>query len=150
MKHLRFALALCLHSVSSDAEVLRVDVTSRKDIQQYGYDGITAKAYSSIDPRDPRNAGIADVAQAPKHADRRDANASLRVRDALASAAQTIPRSEWTMAGAPIGVVVTMKKGFEPGRNYELSYKAANPPISGLGLAAVRDVASFAKYGAQR
>ena len=44
------------------------------------------------------------------------------------------------------GNVVTMPKGFEPGRNYELAYKAANPPMSGLGLAAVRDITSLAKY----
>jgi len=54
------------------------------------------------------------------------------------------------MAGAANGIVVTMAKGFEPGRNYELSYKAANPPISGLGLAAVRDITAFAKHEAQR
>src|SRR3954471_17125309 len=71
MKHLRFALALCLLSVSSYAEVLRVDVTSRKDIPQYGYEEITAKAYFSIDPKDPRNAGIADIDKAPKNADGR-------------------------------------------------------------------------------
>ena len=43
-----------------------------------------------------------------------------------------------------------MPRGFEPGRNYEIGYKAANPPISGLGLAAVRDITSFAKHEAQQ
>jgi hypothetical protein len=268
MKHLRFALVLCLFSASSYAEVVRFDVTSRKDLPEYGYEEITAKVYFSIDPKDPRNAGIADIDKAPKNAagrvefsadvlaqwpkmgdgngvalvdvvnrgnttafrlnrasgadhigdgfllkqgfmiicvgwefdvrardgviridvpaatdngapitgivrasfipDRRDSNytvtdsavyapidvndpgATLTVRDGLSANVQSIPRSEWKMAGAPNGVLVTMQKGFEPGRNYELSYKAANPPISGLGLAAVRDVASFAKYAAQR
>jgi hypothetical protein len=54
------------------------------------------------------------------------------------------------MAAAPNGIVVTMQQGFEPGRNYELSYKSANPPISGLGLAAVRDITAFAKHEAQK
>ncbi len=31
-----------------------------------------------------------------------------------------------------------------------MSYKAANPPISGLGLAAVRDITAFAKHEAQK
>ena len=64
----------------------------------------------------------------------------------LSPKVQTIPRQEWKIAGN----VLTLEKGFEPGRNYELSYKAANPPISGLGLAAVRDITSHAKYVAQQ
>src|SRR5262249_56942454 len=35
-------------------------------------------------------------------------------------------------------------------RNYEVSYKAANPPVSGLGLIAVRDITAFAKHEAQK
>jgi hypothetical protein len=40
-----------------------------------------------------------------------------------------------------------MSAGFEPGRIYELKYRVANPPVSGVGLAAIRDVASAVKYG---
>ena len=40
-----------------------------------------------------------------------------------------------------------MAAGFEPGRIYELKYRASNPPVSGVGLAAIRDVASAVKYG---
>jgi hypothetical protein len=70
----------------------------------------------------------------------------LTVRDGLSARSQTIPRQEWKIAGN----VVTLQKGFEPGRNYEISYKAANPPISGLGLLAVRDITAFAKHEAQK
>src|SRR4029077_7348106 len=38
---------------------------------------------------------------------------------------------------------VTMVDGFEPGRTYELSYRSKDPAVSGLGLAAVRDVSSW-------
>ena len=75
-----------------------------------------------------------------------DPAATLTVRDRLSSTVKTIPRGEWKLAGN----VVTLPAGFEPGRNYELAYKAANPPISGLGLAAVRDIASHAKYIVQQ
>ncbi len=44
------------------------------------------------------------------------------------------------------GNTVTLEGGFEAGRTYELSYLAANPPIAGLGFAAVRDTASWIKY----
>ena len=74
-----------------------------------------------------------------------DPAATLTVRDGVSTKFETIPRANWTMAGN----VITLAAGFEPGRNYELAYKAANPPVSGLGLAAVRDITSHAKYTAQ-
>ena len=268
MKSFRFALALSLISATSFAETVRVEVTSRKDIPQYGYEEVTGKVFFEVDPKDPHNAVIADIDKAPKNAqgrvefsadlvtiwpkigdgngialvdvvnrgattafrlnrtagadrvgdgflmkqgfmiicigwefdvrardgairidlpvatnngspitgtvrasftpDRRDAmytvtdsasyaptdandpKAVLTVHDGLSSNVQTIPRGDWTMSVAPNGIVVRLQKGFEPGRNYELSYSAANPPISGLGLAAVRDVTAFAKHEAQK
>ncbi|NND08864.1 MAG: endonuclease/exonuclease/phosphatase family protein [Saprospiraceae bacterium] len=36
--------------------------------------------------------------------------------------------------------------GFEAGMIYELVYHAVDPPVVGLGLAAVRDIISYAKY----
>ena len=67
---------------------------------------------------------------------------TLTVRDGLQSAPATIPRERWRLAGN----VVTLEGGFESGRTYELAYTVVNPPVSGLGLAAVRDTASWVKY----
>jgi len=39
--------------------------------------------------------------------------------------------------------------GFEPGRIYELVYEPSDPAIAGVGLAAVRDIVSFFKYGSR-
>ena len=39
-----------------------------------------------------------------------------------------------------------MTGGFEPGRTYELAYRATNLPVAGAGLAAFRDTASWVKY----
>lgn len=250
--------------MSASAEVLRVEVKERKDVPEYGYEQVTAKAYFAVDPKDPRNAVIADIDKAPKNKDgwvefsadllalrpktgvgnnvalidvvnrgnttafrlnrtaggdrvgdgfllkqgftiicvgwefdvaarngairidvpvatengapitglvrapftidRRDIThtlaeatwyppiddndpgATLTVSDGVTAKTVTIPRGEWSMKGG----VVTMQKGFEAGRNYEVTYKAANPPVSGLGLAAVRDLASHSKYGVQQ
>ena len=67
----------------------------------------------------------------------------LRVRDSLADhGGEIVPRDKWRLSGN----VVTLTGGFEPGRNYEIAYRAANPPISGLGLAAVRDAATWLKH----
>jgi len=264
MKTFLVALTACLISASSSAEVLRVEVTERQDIPQYGYEQIRGKVYFAIDPKNPVNAAIADLDKAPRNADglvefsadlltmwpkmgsgnnvalidvvnrgattafrlnrtaganlvgdgflmkqgfmiicigwefdvaarngairinvpvatengapitgtvrapftpdRRettytlndvaayapvdpdDPGATLTVRDGLSATFETIPRGDWKIAGN----VVTMARGFEPGRNYEISYKAAGPPMSGLGLAAVRDITSFAKHEAQK
>jgi Alpha/beta hydrolase domain len=64
------------------------------------------------------------------------------VRDTLGAAWVTIPRAGWRLAGN----TVTMEGGFQPGQTYELSYVAVNPPVAGLGFAAVRDAAAWVKY----
>jgi len=69
---------------------------------------------------------------------------TLRVRDALGADWVTIPRAGWRLAGN----TVTLEAGFEPGHTYELSYVAVNPPVAGLGFAAVRDAAAWVKYAA--
>ena len=67
---------------------------------------------------------------------------TLRVREKLGAAWTTIPRAKWQLAGNN----VTLEGGFEPGHTYELSYVAVNPPVAGLGFAAVRDAAAWVKY----
>ena len=71
-----------------------------------------------------------------------DPAATLTVHGGPSTKYETIPRASWKMSGN----VITLATGFEAGRNYEVAYTAANPPISGLGLAAVRDITSHAKY----
>ena len=41
---------------------------------------------------------------------------------------------------------LTLKGGFKPGLTYELAYESQNPPVAGVGFAAVRDMASAMKY----
>ena len=69
----------------------------------------------------------------------------LTVRDSLAMPATKLPRSQWTVTSSNR---VTLAGGFEPGRTYEISYKAANPAEGGLGFAAVRDTAAWLRHGA--
>jgi hypothetical protein len=89
--------------------------------------------------------------------DMNDETATLTVRDAIWDRPSPLPRRSWQFvapasagtgrcAGMPCPRVA-MASGFEPGRIYELKYRVANPPVAGVGMAAIRDVASAMKNG---
>ena len=69
---------------------------------------------------------------------------ALTVRDRVDGPRQTLPRASWHIHDA---VTITLNSGFEPGRLYELVYTAQDPPVAGLGMAAIRDLVSAMKYG---
>jgi hypothetical protein len=83
-------------------------------------------AYTVVDARDPANV--------------------LTVRDSVESVRRVIPRDQWEFTADKKSV--HMNAGFEPNKIYELVYKSQDPPIAGLGAAAVRDTISKLKYGA--
>ena len=100
------------------------------------------------------------VSDVPKYApvDLNDASAQLTVRDLMWDTPTVLPRASWKFvtpepssgSGRCAGTDcprLALSSGFEPGRMYELQYKTQNPPVSGVGLAAIRDVASAVKYG---
>ena len=55
---------------------------------------------------------------------------------------EAVRREEWRLKGH----TVTLDRGFEPGTTYRVSYRAENPPIAGLGLAAIRDTTAWLKH----
>ena len=67
----------------------------------------------------------------------------LTVRDAPMAVRRTVPHSDWEFTEDRQNI--RLKGGFEPGRIYEVVYRAKDPVIAGLGLAAVRDFASYLK-----
>ncbi|PYI84417.1 MAG: hypothetical protein DME26_13295, partial [Verrucomicrobia bacterium] len=76
----------------------------------------------------------------------------LTVRDAVEAPRQLIPRAQWQFARLENGSMmpdsghVYLQSGFQPGRIYEAVYVSENPPLVGLGPAAVRDAISCLKY----
>ena len=78
----------------------------------------------------------------------------LTERPALVSTPTLIPREDWQFGRMDNGKVVfdpnwlTMKGGFKPGWVYQVTYESSNPPVAGVGFAAVRDFASAVKYDA--
>lgn len=109
------------------------------------------------------DAPAADVAvsDVPKYppVDLNDPSAELTVRDLVWDTPTVVPRASWKFVKPEPGTGsgrcganaecprVALSAGFEPGRMYELHYKTQNPPVSGVGLAAIRDVAAAVKYG---
>ncbi len=76
---------------------------------------------------------------------------------------QVVPASDWRFAyvetggglhatGAEMGIApsrshIYLPGGFEPGWIYEIVYEGQDPLVMGLGHVAIRDLASFLKYG---
>jgi len=66
----------------------------------------------------------------------------LTVRSSFLGKGEPIARDRWHVKGHTIA----LEGGFEAGKTYEVSYRAANPPIAGLGFVAMRDFSSWLKY----
>jgi hypothetical protein len=72
----------------------------------------------------------------------------MTVRDSVEGAPRTIPRDQWQFSED--GRSVRMSAGFEPNRIYEVVYRSQDPPVVGVGLAAVRDAISKLKFDGPR
>jgi hypothetical protein len=67
----------------------------------------------------------------------------LYVRDGIAAARRTLPREDWKFTD---GGKVQLSSGFQPGKIYEVVYRSQDPPLVGLGPAAVRDAMAYLKH----
>jgi hypothetical protein len=78
----------------------------------------------------------------------------LTVRATRLGRREIVPRERWRFARLDDGRLVddrthiTLTGGFERGKIYELVYRARDPVVVGIGLAAVRDFVSWARYDA--
>ena len=105
--------------------------------------GVNAAVWGDFTPANTNEHQVVGDLVGYTPADPASTDNRLTVRDAQFGAETTIDRARWTLE--PNGMV-TMKGGFEAGRIYRLSYHAKELPVSGLGLAAFRDVGSWIKY----
>ncbi|MBI3826910.1 MAG: hypothetical protein HY294_13000 [Candidatus Rokubacteria bacterium] len=72
-----------------------------------------------------------------------DPDARLTVREHAGAPAVAIPRARFRF---PDPTHVALEGGFIPGAIYDLVYRAADPPLVGLGLLAVRDAGAFLRW----
>jgi hypothetical protein len=83
-----------------------------------------------------------------------DVRNQLTVRDSREAQRTLIPRTEWQFGHEVDGKLVASDRhihlngGFQPGKIYEYVYAVADPVVAGLGFAAIRDFASYAKHDA--
>lgn len=68
----------------------------------------------------------------------------MYVRSRVDAPREIVPRDKWRFTDE---THVALDGGFDPGRIYEVVYKARGAVVAGLGPAAVRDVVSFLKHG---
>ena len=79
----------------------------------------------------------------------------LTVRSARLGPREIVPRDRWRFARLEAGRLVDdpthvhLAGGFQPGRIYELVYRAQDPVVVGIGLAAVRDIVAWARHDAR-
>lgn len=103
--------------------------------------GVSDVIRASFTPNDDGPQTVGDLAgYRPTDDNARDT--TLSVRDGEFGAKTLIARERFTMRGNQ----VTLTGGFEKGRTYELTYRPTEWPVSGLGLAAYRDLASWVKH----
>ena len=83
-----------------------------------------------------------------------DPAARISVRDDAGAPETELPRNAWRFARRegdrviPDASHVHLVAGFEPGKIYDVVYRAADPPLVGLGFLTVRDTGSFLKFDA--
>ncbi len=81
--------------------------------------------------------------------DPRQADATLSFRASIDGAAEIVPRESWQFG--PDGCSVRLPAGrsadLQGAGLYEAVYQADGSPLAGLGLAAIRDFASYLKFG---
>ncbi len=78
--------------------------------------------------------------------DKKDATLLVRNRNSEEPAA--VPPEQWEFVDARTIRLLPAGTPFRIGAIYQLIYKAANPPVNGIGFASTRDFVSFLRYAA--
>lgn len=127
---------------------LPIAMENRKPVTERVVAPFTVDVPSQTLDLDPDSAAYPPV-------DLNSSDAVLTVVQNIYDPPRVILRNQWQFARAANGQVIPdatslyLRGGFVPGQTYQVSYTAKNTPVGGLGLAALRDVASaFRKLGA--
>jgi hypothetical protein len=75
-------------------------------------------------------------------------SAKLLVRDRNTDEPSTVPADQWEFVDAKTIRLKPAGTAFRMGAIYQLVYQAQNPPVSGIGFAATRDLVAFLRHAA--
>jgi hypothetical protein len=121
--------------------LLRVYVPSARETNGQGIQGLVRSDFSPAQPTS--DVALPDATYAV--VDAKDPGNVLTVRDSVEAVRRTIPRDQWDFTADRKSI--HMAAGFTPNKIYEVIYRSQDPPIAGLGPAAVRDTIAKLKYG---
>jgi hypothetical protein len=88
--------------------------------------------------------------------DAADPTATLTERDYPQGPPRIVPRGRWSFALLEAGKLIVDRshvyfdEGFAPGKIYEVVYTTSEAPLTGVGLAATRDLVSFLRFASAR
>jgi hypothetical protein len=113
---------------------------------------ITGLVTTTFTPTSPSGDVVLSDVRRYAPVDPASAESRLTVREGFFGTPHIIPRDQWRFGRIVEGTFVTdppaisLGAGFQPGRTYELTYRAQAPVVAGLGLVAFRDLGSVLKY----
>jgi hypothetical protein len=128
-------------TAEGSARLLRVKVPVAT-IQGRPIRGLVAVSFTLAQPAE--SAVLSDRGHVPYPvADPNAPGTQLTIRH-LDGRSETVPREKWGFRG---NTRIYMEGGFAGGRSYDVIYQSENPPVTGLGYAAVRDGVAAVKAG---
>ena len=137
--------------VADDPDLLKLKVPFAKNVDGTAIEGLVRSDWT-VDKK-TTSLGVWHRSQVPYPAiDLHSDEHQLTVREGRESKRYLIDKSLWRFATKEQGRFVEnntkiyLEPHFEAGKIYELVYKAKDPPVVGLGLLAIRDIVSYAKY----
>ena len=121
--------------------LLRVYVPSARETNGQSIQGLVRSDFTPTQPT--ADVALPDATYAV--VDAKDPANALTVRDSVEAKRRTIPRDQWDFTADRKSI--HLAAGFTPNKIYEVVYRSQDPPIAGLGPAAVRDTIAKLKYG---
>ena len=127
--------------VPADPEKLRIEVPVAREKDGATIRGAVEAIFIVDEPEESFT--VTDLAAyLPVDPDGAETRLSVREKGHVPGGRE-IPREQWSLEGN----TVTLEGGFEPGLTYEITWLAEDPPVAGLGFAAIREAAAWLKHG---
>jgi hypothetical protein len=126
-----------IQDIEATGGLMRIQVPSAQGLEQNVWDELLPNA---------RNATSFPLSFRASSTDK--SKAQLYVRHRNSDSPSVVPPSEWEFAGERSVRLLPPGRPFQIGALYQIVYPTSNPPVSGIGFAATRDLVSFLRHEA--